>query len=201
MDQDDEHFLIATRNIVADGRSVYGPIGSPKQVEKMAELDARIAHGRHMGEVPPAAEPWGMERVAKERLAHEFKFGDPSATPIHEAHGAMFRGKLEALAGMPEARLAIEQDALAKDVKDFGNTATLRHSAYRPSDQRYLGGHEIVNALVEDAEPAIRQFAQTDAEATALVKLCRTDRSTLEYFATRGRSMTSYSARAKELGL
>ena len=51
-------FLTKTREIVASGESVYGPVGSPKQVEKLVELDARLAVSRRLGEAPPAPEPW-----------------------------------------------------------------------------------------------------------------------------------------------
>jgi hypothetical protein len=45
-------FLTDLREKVAGGESVYGPVGSPKQVEKLAELDAKIALGRKLGEIP-----------------------------------------------------------------------------------------------------------------------------------------------------
>jgi hypothetical protein len=90
------------RSLSASGESVYGPVGSPRQIEKLSELDARIALGRRLGEIAPAPEPWTEARAAKERLAQEFPAGDP-ATPMAEELAAHLGRQLEAL-GRLDAR-------------------------------------------------------------------------------------------------
>ena len=61
-------FLVNLHARVAAGESAYGAVGSPAQVAKMAELDAKLGLARQLGEAPPAPEPWSVERAAKERL-------------------------------------------------------------------------------------------------------------------------------------
>jgi len=163
-------FLTKTREIVASGESVYGPVGSPKQVEKLVELDARLAVSRRLGEAPPAPEPWTEERAAKERLAREFPKGDPANSPMPEQVMAWATAQFDNL-GKLNVR---EQATLAREVAD--------DFAYRTSDASmnysyYKNGHtptgsSIVEALVKDAEPAINHLVEPTkrAEATKLVR-------------------------------
>jgi hypothetical protein len=109
----------------------FGPIGSPRQNEKLAEFDANIALGRRLDEIAPAPEPWTEQRAARERLAIEFPGGDPSAQKPSEMLTAHLNGQFEALAKLP----AREQAELAQQVaNDFANSASavsIAHSCYR----------------------------------------------------------------------
>jgi hypothetical protein len=107
-------FLIKTRELVAEGNSVYGPVGSPRQVEKLAELDAKLAVSRRLGEAPPAPEPWTEERAAKERLAREFPVGDPTTKPFSETMSQWITNQFERL-GKLSTR---EQADLAQQTAD-----------------------------------------------------------------------------------
>ena len=71
-------------SVIPEFVEVCGPVGSPKQVEKMAELEAKMGLARRLGEASPAPEPWTVERAAKERLATEFPKGDPATSPMPE---------------------------------------------------------------------------------------------------------------------
>jgi hypothetical protein len=61
-------------------------------------------------------------------------------------------------------------------------------------------GAAIVEALLKDVEPAVNRLAKP-GEANAIAQLLRPDRNLLELMAARGRNMTAYVNRKRELGL
>ena len=90
-DDKNYQFLTGIREKVASGTSVYGPADSPAAIEKLAEVDARLAHGRQVEGWPAAPEPWSVQRVAKEKLAAEHPLGDPGARELSPSWLARFR--------------------------------------------------------------------------------------------------------------
>jgi hypothetical protein len=186
-------FLLGIRDQVVAGTSIYGPVGSPKQVEKLAELDAKLALGRQLGEIPPAPEPWSVERAARERLAQEHPLGDLSAQPVSEMLTEHIRDKAEAIKKLSDRAQADVAQQVADDLAYRASDVSVRHSVYR-REGRMPTGAEIVNQLVEDARPALA-FLGLDE------KTVRLDRNLLELAAVRGRNMTSYANRKRELGL
>jgi len=191
-------FLTGLRETVASGESVYGPAGSPKQVEKLAELDAKIALGRQLGEIPPAPEPWSVERAAKERLAAEFPFGD--APEMSELLSAGLQAKFDRLSGLSTGEQADLAQQTADDFAYRASDASLRHSAYRRETGNYPTGNQVSEALLKEAEPAVAAIAKP-GEHTKIMSLLRLDRNLLEIMAVRGRNITAYSNRKAQLGL
>jgi hypothetical protein len=193
-------FLTGLRETVASGESVYGAVGSPRQVAKLAELDAKIALGRQLGEIQPAPEPWSVERAARARLATEFPLGDPAGQETSELLSAGLQSKFDRLSGLSTR----EQAGLAQQIADdFGyraSDASLRHSTYRPETSNYLTGNQIVEALWKEAEPAVAAIAKP-GEQTKMMSLLRLDRNLLELMAVRGRNLTGYANRKSQLGL
>jgi hypothetical protein len=195
----DVEFLTSTYEIVKSGESVYGPVGSPKQVEKMAELEAKMGLARHLGEVPPAPEPWTVERAAKERLAQDFPGGDPAASPMPEHLTNWISNQFDAIGKLSvgdQAKLARE---VALDVGENTSDATMNYSFYRHG-QPVPTGPGIVDQLVKEAEPAINHLVEPGKRAEAM-KLIRCDRRLLEMYALHGRAMTAYASRKAAFGL
>jgi hypothetical protein len=186
-------FLLSIRESVASGNSVYGPADSPRAVEKLAELEAKLALGRHLGEIPPGSEPWSIQRAAAERLAQEHPLGDLSAQPVSEMLTEHIKGKAEAIKKLSDREQADVAQQVADDLAYRASDVSVRHSVYR-REGRMPTGAEIVNQLVEDARPALA-FLGLDE------KTVRLDRNLLELAAVRGRNMTSYANRKRELGL
>lgn len=194
-------FLLRTRELVAAGKSAYGDPNSPAAQAQLAELDARLEHHRHMGEAPPPTPPWTQERVAAERLAAEHPLGDPAAVTIPAALAEHWDRQFDALAELDGLRFAKACDAVAQDIAGRASEVTFRHGAYNPGNGRYASPHEIVEALVKDAEPAVRAIAEDQKTATTMLKLIRADRKLLELFASRGQARQAYQASKKRYGL
>jgi hypothetical protein len=132
------------RETVASGESVYGAVGSPKQVEKLAELDAKIALGRQLGEIPPAPEPWSVQRAAQERLAQEFPGGDPARQERSEMKSAWLAKQFEALAKLDAREQAALAHQVGDDFADRASPVSMRHSSFREGG--YPSGSTIVDA-------------------------------------------------------
>lgn len=195
----DTPVLIRLREQVARGDSVFGPEGSYHQIEKLKELDAKIELGRQLGELP-AAVPIEA-RVRMERLAQEFPGGDPGEKPFQQDVIAF---RLDPLAALPERIFDQRVAEVTADLKNRTTEVTFPHSHYRAPTAKlgdYASGREISDALIAEAEPAIRQYAQTSEAQTKLRKLLRADRGILETFALRGRQMTAYAERKKAIGV
>ena len=190
-------YLIRTRELVASGSSVYGPVGSPKQVEKMAELEARLDLGRELGEIPAAPAPWA-DRVRQERLKQEFPFGDPAEAPVSELLANGISQGFQHLDELPPAELARRADLVASDFADRASRVSFAHSRFDPATGTKPGGYAIVEALVKVAEPAIQALGDAD-DHDAMRKLIRSDRQLLELFAARGQAMTAFAERKKQL--
>lgn len=197
---EDPHPLLGLLQLVETGNSIYGAIGSPKQVEKVNELRARIGLGRELGEIPEAPPPIET-RVRQERLDHEFPGGDPTPT-WSDDQCAFYQGKLDAIAALGDAGVAKLTSEVAADLAYRATEASSPHTKYNPETGGYLPGSEQLAALAQDAEPAVRLFAGADAASAAkALKLLRADRDLLELFAVRGRNMTAYAERKKALKL
>lgn len=194
----DAEFLLRHRESVAEGNTVY-PTGSPRQIEKLAQLDAEIAFRRQIGEMPAAEEPWSAARAAKERLAAEWVSGAPSAA-LPEYALEQTRQRLETLPS-DDKRLAQMTDELAADLKDRPSAGSFGYSAYRPATADYPSGHEILSAMVADAKAVIDATYADPAERTRAMKLVQTNRSALEAFAARGRAVAAYADQKKRYGI
>jgi hypothetical protein len=193
-------FLLRTRDLIAEGKSVYGPVGSPKQVEKQAEYDAKIAFGRQQGEIPPAEEPWTRDRAAKERLASEFQFGEPAAT--FQEHTAGFNKKrFDDLAALDDRRLAAMTDEVAADLAERPSQTCAPHSGYKRELDRRATGHEIVEGLFKDAGPIIAANHPDPTERARVTKFIGSNRQLLELYAAHGQLVSAYNTRKKGYGL
>ncbi len=201
--EDKDYVLLSNiRERVASGESVYGPIGSPKQVEKLSEVEARLAHGRLTRGWPAAPEPWSVERVAREKLAAKHPFGDPSTRPTPTHLADHYSKTTDALAKMEGQNLARLKDAVAQDLADNPNHFTYGYARYDKDLGRQPSGYEQVRAMLKDAEPAITKYAGGNPEKAAnLAKVIAADRALLVRFATEGRSIAAYKARRGALGL
>ena len=176
------------------------PVGDPRQIAKLQELDAQIALGQQLGEIPPAPEPWSIQRAAKERLAFEHPPGDPAASPMSEMLVEHLKSKFDALAKLSDREQGNMAGAVAEDFGYTASAVSLKHSSYRRETGTTPTGPEIVNALIQDAQPALDAIAEP-GKRHEMAKLLRLDRQLLELLAVRGRNMSSYSARKRELGL
>jgi hypothetical protein len=198
-DTHDDHPLLGLLQLIETGNSVYGPIGSPLQTEKVAELRARIGLGRELGEIAPEPPPIEI-RVRQERLDHDFPGGDPAPT-WDDNQRAFYQGKLDAIAALGDAGIAKLSSEVAADLSYRATQASLPYASHNRETGGYMPGTEQLAALVKDAEPAVRLFAPDAASAAKALKLLRADRDLLELFAVRGRNMTRYAARKVELKL
>ena len=195
----DAEFLQRHRESVAEGNNVY-PLGSPRQIEKLAELDAQIEFRRRIGEMPPAPEPMSADLIAKQRLASEWPGGEPSAA-LPDYAVEQTRQRLETLTGLDDRRLAAMTDELAKDLADNQSSGSFTYSGYRPATADYPSGHEVLAAMVADAKAVIDATYADPAERTRAMKLVQTNRSALEAFAARGRAVAAYAADRKKYGI
>ena len=62
------------------------------------------------------------------------------------------------------------------------------------------GGTQIVEAMLKDAEIAVRALAEP-SKRTETLKMLRLDRTLLEHYAVRGKAMMAYAARKAALGV
>jgi len=109
--------LSTTRGPIAEGRSAYGPVGSPRQVEAKARFDAQIEFGRRIGKYPAAPEPINADHITKETLAGEWRVGGPStAIPGHMAE--QNKQRFDTLAALDDRGLAVMTDELAADLSE-----------------------------------------------------------------------------------
>jgi hypothetical protein len=186
-------FLMDLRERVAGGESGYGPVGSPKQVDKLAEIDAKLAVARQLGEAPPAVEPWTPERAAKERLQREFPSGDPSARPVSVTMAKWAKDRIEGLSRLSARAQGDLVQSVAEDFKHQTSDASRAYSFHRGGVAPT--GPGIVDRLMKDAEPAIGHLTAAEQQ------LLRADRQLLEFYSLRGRAISAYSARKAQLGI
>lgn len=193
-------FLIRTRDLIAEGKSAYGPVGSPKQIEKLAEYNAKLDFGRRTGEVPPAPEPMNADRIAKERLASEWRNGEPSLT-VSEHHADFFNKQLDALAELPPQVLAIREREVVDDLEQRPSPVCAPHCGYRAELNRRATGFEVREGLLKDAEAVIAANHPDPADRARVTKLIRGNRQLLEHYAHRGQARAAYAAQKKKYGL
>jgi hypothetical protein len=186
-------FLTDLRERILAGTSVYGDPQSPRAVERLAELDAKLVLARQLGEAPAAPEPWSIERAAKERMAHEWPNGDPAAKPVSETMSTWAKNKLEGLSRLSSR----EQGNLAGRVaEDFAyNTSAISMNYSYAKGGQAPTGHSIVEQLLKDAAPALTGMSAADQQ------LLRCDRQMLEFYANRGKAITAYAQRKSQLGI
>jgi hypothetical protein len=200
-DNNPHNWLIERREALLTGQSAYGDPSSHRAKEKLAEYDARIAHHRATGELPPD-DPWTPEKVGRERLAASFPGGDPSAAEMAPEKVEFFRQKFEAIGHRDPRELKAARDETAADLAHNASPVSLRHANYRHDLQGYQAGVTQLRALTDEAKPAIEQFARASGQdPLKLLEYIGTDRQTLEYFASKGRNISNYAARKKALGL
>ena len=73
----------------------------------MAELDAKLGLARRLGEAPPAAAPWTVERAAQKRLNSEFPRGElQPCAKIRAQPSAPTFDQLDAIDSVAKARMA-----------------------------------------------------------------------------------------------
>jgi hypothetical protein len=186
-------FLSDLRDRILAGTSVYGDPTSASAVEKLAEVEAKLGLARQLGEAPPAPEAWSIERAAKERLAREFPQGDPSKFERSELLTAGLQSKLDRLGQLSTREQADLAAEVAADLAYRSSDTSMRYSFHRGGVAPT--GPGIVEALMADAAPAIAHMPDKDRQ------LLRCDRQLLELYASRGRNLSSYSARKTQLGL
>jgi hypothetical protein len=191
-------FLTATRELVASGKSVYGPADTPAAQAKLQELDAKIALGRQLGEIAPAPEAWSIERAAKERLEREFRQGDPSKFERSEILEAGLAAKFDRLGKLSTREQANLAQEVADDFAYRSSDVSMRHSFTRGGQTPT--GHQVVEQLLKDAQPAVDASVEPGKRAETM-KLLRCDRQLLELYAVRGRNLSAYSSRKAQLGI
>ena len=192
--------LLNLRELIVAGKSAYGDPTTPAAQARLQEVDAKLGFMRQIGEAPPAAEPWTVERAAKERLAAEFPRGE--LPPLHEdlvkSYSAKF-DQLDALDGAAKARLA-DQVAIELDARppDFAAGMILD---YRRAHGAAPSGHALTEMLLKIAEPAVRADAEDPADTAELMAVLRLDRRALELWASRGLRLAGYAAAKAKYGL
>ncbi|MGH7047558.1 MAG: hypothetical protein ACREE2_14345 [Stellaceae bacterium] len=193
------NFLVNLRDSVARGNEAF-PLGSPEQIAKLADLDARITLGRRLGEIAPAEEPAdAVERLARERLRLEWPLGVPSvelSDHLAEVINLKFN-VLHELSDEQRARLAREVEA---DIENRASRDTLDIGRYDPALERRPSGHEQVAKLMELAEPVIQASIVPEHRAR-FRQLLVCDRRRLEGLAAMGRAAARYSDRKAQLGI
>lgn len=198
---DASKMLMNLREQVASGTSLWGPVGSSKQVAKMAEIDAHLEFGRRIDEMPPAPPPMTADLVAQQELARRFPLGDPGDHVIPPSLVEHYHRQFDALGELDDARFGRVCAAVAQEIKDHTSQVSFRYSAYDTATGTYPSGNQIVEALLADATPAIEIFTKDNpSERERLLKLVRGDRRLLETFAAQGQAMGSYSATKKKFG-
>ena len=191
-------FLTDLRDRILAGTSFYGDPQSPRALEKLQELDAKLGLARQLGEAPPAPEPWSIGRAAKERLARDFPHGDPNTFQQSEELATHLASKFERL-GQLSVR---EQADLAKETAaDFAYHASDVSMGYSFARGGVVPtGSQIVEALLRDAEAAVNASVEPGKRAETM-KLLRCSRQLLELFAVKGRNREAYARRREQLGL
>jgi hypothetical protein len=186
-------FLSDLRERILDGSSVYGDPQSPRAVEKLQEIDAKLGLARQLGEAPPAPEVWSIERAARERLAHEWPGGDPAAKPVSETMTKWSADRLEGLGRLSTREQGNLAGRVAEDFAYNTSAISMQHS-YARGGQAPTGS-QIVENLLRDAAPALTNMSASEQQ------LIRLDRQLLEFFANRGKAITAYASRKAALGL
>jgi hypothetical protein len=195
-------FLLTTRELIIEGRSIYGDPNSRLAKERLAEIDANLTFLRGIGEAPPAPEPWSPERVARVRLAAEFPSGDPGAATAwgHKRQREFVASKVAALGALGVREQADLHQKLVDDLGSRANEITGRYSIFNQATNSYPTGSQILEALLKDAEPAI--LAHTKAgEVQKTRDALKLDRSLLERFTVMGRNITNYQAAKARYGV
>jgi len=191
-------FLTDLRDTILAGKSLYGDPTSPRAVEKLAELDAKIAFGRSIGEIAPPPPAWTPQRAAQERLAQEFPV-DPT-TPPHPELLAFQTGQIEALKGLDVREQANRAQAVVDDVGAKTSRISSRYAFARNETGEFLSGSQVVAELLKEAAVAINQFVEPGKRADTL-KLLPLSRDQLELWAVRGRNIAAYTAVKARYGL
>ncbi len=192
--------LMAIREQVVAGKSIYGEPSSPAAQAKLAEVDAKLGFMRQQGTAPPAPEPWSIERVARERLAAEFPRGE--LPPLHEDLIKSFSQRFDQLAALDGAAKARLADQVAKELDarppDFAAGMILD---YRRAHGAAPSGHALTEMLLKVAEPSVRADAEDPADTAELMAVLRLDRRALELWASRGLRLAAYAAAKAKYGL
>ena len=189
-------FLLHIQELILDGRSVYGDPTGRRAQEKLAEIGAKLAFRRSLGDAPPEPEPWTPARAAREQLAREFP--DPAATSWHPAQQEFVAKQVGALGSLETRQQADLHQALVDDLGNRMTPATARYSLAK--NGVYPRGSEILEALLKDAEPAI--LARMPAEHRQNMRdVLKLDRGLLERFAVDGRNISGYRVAATRYGV
>lgn len=188
--------LLHERDLITDGRSVYGDPRTHRAEQRLLEIDARLQFAETQGVYKPAA-PWTPARVAQEQLDAEYPV-PPSAT-LPEAHAEFYRARLDALAALPDARLA---DLSREVVADLDYRTSRVSFPHHVRNQRLPDAtRSVVAGLLDDASAVIDAFARDPKDAERIRAVIVADRPTLEYFAALGQQLGAYSEKRKAFGL
>ena len=116
-------------------------------------MNAKIGLGRQLGEIPPAPEPWSIERAAIERLAREYPLGDPATFQRSEMLSAGLAAKFDRLGQLSTREQANLAHQVVDDFAYRSSDVSMNYSFHKAGQAPT--GPGIVEALLKDAEPAV----------------------------------------------
>ena len=154
----------------------------------LRQFEIQVAEARLRGTLA-AEPPVVLDPLAQARqnvLARDF----PEVAPIPEFLIEHHSARLSAIGEMPVER----QGRLAQETADeFYRNPTPDdggHGGYRAEFGGKVPGGDIVDALIRDAEPAVRATATDQSDVPDFLRLLRCDAKLLRYYAIRGRHMS-----------
>jgi hypothetical protein len=193
-----DRLTLKSRELLLDGKSVYGDPNSHRAKQKLAEYDAHVAFAQEQGTLP-RPKPRTAQWVAEKTLAGEFPFGEPLPT-IAEHHQVHVQTKLAETSLFTDRLRAHYEAELVSNLEQRPGPAAKQYFGYRKELGRSRSGSEIRDAMLADADLAIQATAKSPEEADRLRAHLRVDQTALELFAGKGQDVARYQARKKALG-
>jgi hypothetical protein len=179
---------------VAERRRQYtdpdGPFvkGGARGEAALRQFEVMVAEARLTGALPaePPPPPLDPRQQAFENVLA--RYPEPQPFPeIQVEHQKATFARFGAMTGEQQSRIAQQ---VAKDVNDYPSELD-GFSRYNAASGTYATGPEIVDAMIEAAEPAVRAQFSDQKEASRVLQLLRLDRRLLQQYVQRGRAMAA----------
>jgi hypothetical protein len=186
------------KRLIESGQSVYGdPATSQAAREALERENARLRLSASLGEIELPAAP-DYDREAKEARLHA-ETGGPVAD-WEPSVAEFLKTRIEALSALDAPALLRAIEATAADIGNRASATSYQYSRYDAQSQSFPSASAVLDALSADARPALRELVEP-ARLKEAERLIRGDRALLELLSAKGRRITQYDNRRRELGL